>query len=158
MKTKKQFIVLLAVLFGLAIDARTLISQSASETPIQGDGVIFSGTSPIEQYALTSSTVIFIGKTTQDISGPGFAKAPAGHKMYDALVQVAQILKGSIDSPATVTLFIRSVEPVETPPKAGSPYIFFVEQHKWGNNVYIFIPATQENINKVKQLISEPPK
>ena len=118
---------------------------------------------PSNQHELSGSLVrlpeavhadtIFVGEVIQ-ISPTGSLKAPGQSAYHGTKVDVSQILRGQIENPAAVELHVL-YDPHEVPPEKGSAYVFFVNKIPGWNMVIKILPATNDTVTKVKDLIAQ---
>ena len=133
--------------------------SKAQNTPTgsgQNEPVI-SGSTLKSDDIVSKADAIFVGK----ITAIGFGNLKAkGESVYRGVqVKVLKVLRGTIESSITVTLHVIAVMDFhEDPPEAGSPYIFFVKKagalEKDPYVVLKLLPATDDNIAKIKQLVA----
>src|ERR1700677_2910219 len=143
-----------AFLAVLCLGGGTAVAQEQSPRPTDppaAEAAQLPGTS-VELSAAMKSGIIFYGKVT-DISEVGNIKAAGASAYHGTKVSVQQVLKGAIDNPAILEIHVR-YRPREEPPKKDGSYIFFVDvvDGVW-NEVSKIMPATDENIAKVAQLL-----
>ena len=109
------------------------------------------------ENAVSKSDSIFVGKISKMRLGSITATDRVAYGGVQ--IRVLQFLRGSIDSQSLVTIYITASHVVhEAPPEVGMPYIFFVTKNTHGTSdpytVLKLLPATDDNIAKVKQLIA----
>jgi len=112
--------------------------------------------------ALQKSDVIFIGQITS-LGVEEYhetAEPYPGPNYQGAKVKVVQTLRGSLKSPAVMTIFVGSVVYQETIPTVGYLYIVFAirtikpDRHNPDPFVILkLLPATDDNTAKVKSMI-----
>jgi hypothetical protein len=93
---------------------------------------------------------IFVG-TVLDISPYGDIAA-AGGSHYWPRIKVTKVLRGWIDNPVSVQIFVM-YNPHEEPPRKGSSYIFFVDKIPGWNLGRKLLPATEDAIKQVSAAI-----
>ena len=93
---------------------------------------------------------IFIG-TILDISPFGDPGA-AGGLHYWPSIRVTRVLRGWIDNPVSVQIFVTD-NPHEEPPRKGSSYIFFIDKIPGWNLGRKLLPATDDAIKQVGAVI-----
>jgi hypothetical protein len=116
----------------------------------------FTGDDIDIKEAISPSKLIFVGSLTNlgkvDLRGKGtFA--------YDmAVAVVSKIYLGNVESPVKLNIRVRNNAMVmETAPSLDEPYIFIISQKNNHNYLIKLLPATDDNIAKVKALIAAMP-
>ena len=110
---------------------------------------------------MTKADAVFVGQITR--LGSSNLKE-LGVAVYRGVqVTASQILRGSLDPQSTFTLRVMmlSTRSTENPPTVGSSYIFFVKRDDASKDstytVLKLLPATNDNIAKIKALIAAAP-
>jgi hypothetical protein len=123
-----------------------------------------SGSDVTTEDACLKTDTIFTGQITE-IGQPTLRPALRPNRQSDYLtfhgvaIKVIQVLKGTQESPVSVESFIKATprDSRESPPKVGIQYIFFTKVFHEKNTVFKILPATDDNIAKVKALIAAAP-
>jgi hypothetical protein len=145
----KRALILAAISLVLIVNS---YPQSSSDTKM------LSGHSKKNQDAAKESTDIVIGVFTS-LGSPG--AGATGENDYDqAEVEVVNALKGALSGTLKVfyVVFAMPGKDQESPPVLGTQYIMFIQ--KLGPTDYEIkklLPATDDNIAKVKALIAAAP-
>jgi hypothetical protein len=93
---------------------------------------------------------VFIG-TVMDISPYGdFEEAGGSH--YWPKIKLTRVLRGWIDNPVSVQIFV-SYNPREVPPAKNSSYIFFVDKIPGWNLARKILPASNDTVGQVKEVL-----
>jgi len=134
---------------------RQLVAES---TPPAQNEPLLSGSELTVSVAVAKADVIFTGQVIE-IGHP--AKKDLGTNVYHHLkLKRLEVLWGAIDAFVYVRLNANYNEPSESAPEVGLSYIFFAKKNEEGSfdpfTVLKLLPATDDNIAKVKQLIDLP--
>lgn len=151
-------LVIVFALLNLVFLVKALKAQNAPTETGRAESTNLAGSTLKMEDTVLKANAIFVGEIIQegipDVSAPG-RSAYSGVK-----VKVLQVLRGSVDAQVSVTLYT-TYSSNEQPPKAGSTYIFLAHKNTepgWdAYKVFKLLPATDENIAKVKQLIAVGP-
>jgi hypothetical protein len=137
--------------------ARILLISLLLATPASGslraaDGAKLVGSDLLLEQAVSRSDVIFVGHFSFIGNGP--TRDFAGEQCYaNAMIRTSQPLKNSVSGPLTA---LYAVHPNfhEIRPSADRNYIIFVHAlNPTLNRVQMLLPATDDNIRKVNELI-----
>jgi len=127
----------------LIITALTLLSAHAS------DGPALTGSSLKLDDEVASATEIVIGKFTEINEGASFTLS--GYR-YRGLIAISDILKGNAPVSSKVA-FTVGIQTRESAPNLSDTYIVIIDNH----HIHKLLPATVDNIAKVKALIAAAP-
>ena len=135
------------------------VSSAQNNAPAE---MVLSGSTFKSEDVLAKADVVFVGTITEagsEVLLP--PTAPYAGPLYGGVkVNVLQVLRGSIGAQVSVSLFTSFVhhEKLHT---VGSSYIFFVKKNAPGQpdpyTALKLLPATGDNIAKVKALIATAP-
>lgn len=151
-KNPLLFTLLLPLLFfGIQMVKAQNIPAGASQNQS-----ILSGSRLKSEDVTTKVDAVFIGEI-EEIGFPT-TLSPGALTYHGVKVKVLQVLRGSVGAEVTVTLYAERTSNVrEQAPKVSGTYIFFIKQTPGWNIVHKLLPATDDNIAKVKQLIAAAP-
>ncbi len=160
MKLKYFLLLTICALFTIVVNLQSLKAQNPTTTR-QGEPILSGSAQKSEEIAAKANTV-FIGKIIELGDPVPIAMDTASYSGVQ--VKVLQILRGTVnDEVVKVTLHTtwgRNMH--ETPPVIGNTYIFFARKNtEKGWNPYTvlkLLPATDDNITKVKALIAAAPE
>lgn len=147
----KAFGSFLFLLIGLNF---TLNGQNSSPTPTSSLSV---GSEVQLEKAVDRSDLVIIGQISS-IGHPA-GQHPIGQEHYQGVtVRVLKVIKGSIGAETTVDFFVNKIKKhlVENTPAVGEQYILFLKNDQW-KSVTKLLPATQEEISKVEDLLNSQP-
>ncbi|MDB4793752.1 hypothetical protein OAG63_01835 [Methylacidiphilales bacterium] len=154
----QPFIVIIALSFILGIQGSK--AQSVQPNAVENTSTKLSGSDLKSGDAITKCDAIFVGEITQ--MGFQSLKATGRSSYYGNIIKILQVLRGAISVQIKVTLYVYYVSDTpENIPKVGNPYIFFVKKNASGQpdpyTALKLLPATDDNITKVKALITAAP-
>ena len=114
---------------------------------------VLTGSALKSEDIAAKTDAVFVGEIMQigfpNPSSPGMAS-------YGVQVKVLQVLRGSVEGQAIVTVATRAINR-EEPPKAGSQYIFFAKKEGDRFEALKLLPATAANVAKIKGLLPPAP-
>lgn len=161
MKTRTALpVTMLWIMLSLVFTIQISRAQNTPAGAEQNEPALSGSTLRSEDVA-TKADAVFVGQITH----LGFSNLKAlGEAVYRGLqVKVLQVLRGSVDPQSTFTLrvMVPSISSHENPPAVGSTYIFFVKKDDPSKHdaytVLKLLPATDDNIAKVKAVIAAAP-
>jgi hypothetical protein len=131
-------------------------SLEAQSSQLENSSVKLSGSRFKAEEIVAKANVICVGEIVQ--IGPPLTRAAAQASYPGVKIQISQCLKGDLSSPALIEIVVAKEPNVtEEAPKAGTTYIFFIKQTTSWNMVLKLLPATDDNIAKVKAMIAAAP-
>ena len=150
---------MLWIILSLVLGIQISKAQNSPAEAVQNEPIL-SGSSLKSEDTVIKSDAIFIGQITQ--MGFQSLKAAGRSSYYGNIVKILQVLRGTVDAQIKITLYVYYVSDTpENPPKTGNSYIFFVKKNAPGQpDPYAalkLLPATDDNIAKVKALIAASP-
>jgi len=124
-----------------------------------GDDTKLTGSDLKVENAALHSDAIFVGQITDVGAEEEFppASAYAGPLYHGVKIKIIQVLRGTVGTQTSVTLFVDFVaqEKLQT---VGNSYIFFVTKNRDKDpdpfTALKLLPATDDSIAKIKQLIA----
>jgi hypothetical protein len=161
MKTKTRFQpLILLISFSLILGFQISKAQNALSETRENISIKLSGSDLKSEDIVLKANAVFVGEITE--LGHPNTKAPGQNVYHGVQIKVLQVLRGSVDAQVTVTLYIHfAPNSSENPPKVGNTYIFFAHKNTevgWNPfTVLKLLPATDDNIAKVKALIAAAP-
>jgi hypothetical protein len=149
----KLYLGLLGVLVCVGYGFQCLDAQNTSSIDSQ---VKLSGSSLRSGDLIVKSDVICVGEITT--IGSPLSRATGQDTYAGVKIQISQDLKSHIDSPALVEIVVAKEHDLkEEAPELETSYIFFIKKIPGWNIVLKLLPATDDNIAKVKALIAAAP-
>jgi hypothetical protein len=115
---------------------------------------VLSGSTQKTENIVLKCDAVFIGQITHMRLGPPASSNVASYT--GVKVKVLQMLRGSFDEQIPVMLNVLALNHEEAPTTEGT-YIFFLKKESGWNIVKKLLPATNDNIAKVKALIAAAP-
>lgn len=165
MKTKSVLLPSILWTLLLILGIQTSKAQNIPAEAGQNESVRLIGSNIKTKDIISKMDAIFVGKITkrgEKVILPPIAQ-DRGNLYGGIKVAVAQVLRGSVDTQISVTLFLNALY-YEKLPWIGTSYIFFVTKDAKVDpfnpdpfTVLKLLPATDANIAKVKKLIVATP-
>ena len=143
------------VILSLAIAYSMLFSKVGKADVVNTPANLAGSNLKTEEIVATSS-IIFVGKITT--LGPMDMMAKGVRTYRSVSVSVSEVLKGNADHEIKITIPVRYEPFNEVTPEVAHAYIFFIKSDAAGRLTTLkLLPATDEGITEVKQLIVAAP-
>ena len=114
-----------------------------------------SGSEATLSEALSGASIVVVAKVVRIGAAPS-RKSGSYSAYHGVRLQVARILKGSIDSEVSVSLFVRRGDIMESVPQSDKTYVFIINGAPGALTVKKVLEANAESITKVTQSLSSP--